>query len=165
MDADNFYKGPPERVLEILRNVFGDYFKEYFNGLVDDLPESLLPCVMASTVDGETGNDSTATDAITETVAIVVAINKKDYIGPQDGINRADLEMRRLVMGQDPNTGQYLPRTIMYALRKYFTLQNSVVDNRISFEFAPGQRGEKIFTQECYLTFVVERQVIVPTRE
>lgn len=164
LNDENYYQGGPERVLELLRATFGDYFKGYFNGLADDIPTSYLPCVMVGVDVGDISASSTAHDKITETMVVVVCVNKKDHVGPQGTTDLADLHLRRLVMGIDPDTRQYLEQSIMGVLRTNFTLGDGAVDNQMSVEFSPSERGDKVFTQECYITLSRTYQVIVPVR-
>jgi hypothetical protein len=166
MDSDtNYYKDGVARVLEILKDTFNDYFKAYFEGTMDEIPESMLPCVMVTSNQGEIAADATGTDAIAESLSIIVAVNEKDFLGASGETALADHFVRHLVYGQDPDTSQYLPQSFMYALRKHFTLNEGTVDNRISFDFYPAQRGEQIFTREAILTLSISRLAMVPSRD
>jgi hypothetical protein len=160
-----YYKDGVARVLEILRDTFGDYFKAYFEGTMDEIPESMLPCVMVTSNQGEIAADATGTDAINETLLILVAVNEKDFLGADGQTAMADHFVRHLVYGQDPDTSQYIPQSFMYALRKHFTLSEGSVDNRIAFDFYPGQRGEQVFTREAILTLSISRLAMVPSRD
>lgn len=164
MDTQTYLKDATDRVLEILKDAFGDYFKVYVNGIMTEIPESQCPLVMATSSDGEISADATGTDAITEKLVIVMVVNQKDFIGGGDAAALADIEIRRKVYAQDPTTKQYLPHTIMYALRRNFTLDDGVVDNTISFDFSPVQRGSDFFTQEATLTLYIKRLAMVPNR-
>lgn len=165
MDESKYYQGGPERIIELLKAEFGNYFKAYMNGLADDIPESLLPCVMVSLDAGDVTAGSTAHDVIDEAIVIVIAINKKDHIGSSGLTNEADLHLRRLVLGIDPSTRQWHQNSIMGVLRTNFTLNEGAVNNDMTYEFAPSQRGDKLYTQEAYITLNRRYQVIVPTRD
>lgn len=165
MDNQTYLKDASDRVLEVLQDNFGDYFKAYVNGVMQEIPESLCPLIMATSSDGEINTDSSASDKITEKLAIVMVLNQKDYLGSGgDAASVADRELRRRTYAQDPTTMQYLPQTIMYALRRNFTLDGGVVDNRISFDFSPVQRGQDYFTHEATITLYIERMALVPNR-
>lgn len=160
-DDTAFFKTPVERILENMEETFGDDFRGYYDGLMDDIPESLLPCIMASSIDIDTSSANTAQDRLDENITIVVAINKKDHIGVMGETNLADKYLRNIVIGQDPSTGQYLEQTVMNILRTRFTLDHTIVDNLIRIEFSPNERGEKVFTQEAFITLTVRRNVLV----
>lgn len=170
MDSQtNYYRDGVARVIEILKDVFSDYFHAYLEGNSDELPESLLPCVMVTTTDGVIASGATGTDDIGEEIQIRVVISEKDYLGADETTDAADLAVRRLVMGQYPEghakAKQYIEPSIMFALRKYFTLDDGAVHNRVAFNFYPGQRGEQVFTREALLTLSIERMALVPSRE
>lgn len=165
MDTQTYLKDATDRVLEVLKDTFGDYFKAYINGIMPEVPESLCPLVMATSSDGEIEADATGTDLITEKIVIILVVNQKDFIGAgSDATAMADVEIRRKVYAQDPTSRQYLPHTVMYALRRNFTLNDGAVDNRVSFDFTPVQRGQDYFTQEATLTLYVKRVALVPNR-
>lgn len=164
MEGDTYLKDAVDRVLEVLKDAFGGRFKEYINGLMDEIPESMLPLIMATSSDGTVSSGATGTDDIVEKIVIVVALNHKDYIGSHRPVAEADLALRRLVMAQDPTSRQYLPETVMYALRRNFTLDGGIVDNNITFDFSPVRRGESLYTQEATLTLNVQRMALVPVR-
>ena len=160
----NFMKDPADHVLAVIHDALGDTY-HYVNGLMDnEIPVSLIPLVMASITDGDITAGASGQDDIAEELTIIIAINKKDYVGGKDDIDESDLALRRIVMGVDPNTREYLPNTVMYAIRKNFTLEGGVVENRIRFDFQAQQRGENLYTQEVMLTLNVGRMVQVPSR-
>lgn len=164
MENDKYLKSPAELALETIRDQMGTTFKQYFNGLQDDIPDSLMPCVMATSDGAATEAGATGIDRMDEDVTIIVVLNKKSYLGASQEISFADLQLRRWIYGQNPTTTAYLPQTVMYALRYNFTLDNNVVDNRIDFEFYSAQRGAQTMTRECLLTLTVRRNIVVNSR-
>lgn len=165
----NYYKDGPARVLEVLRDNFGDFFKVYYEGNTDEIPKSSLPCLMVTTVNGTVESGALATDVITETIAINVIFNERDFLGADGATDMADVTLRRLVLGQSPTNSQdelheYIPKSIMYALRTNFTINNGAVDNTIEFDFYPAQRGEQLFTREAVITLRLQRLALVGAR-
>lgn len=163
--SDPLYaKDPVDHVLAVLKDALGERFN-YVNGMMDaEIPESLLPTVMATISDGTINSGASGQDDIEEKLTVTIAVNVKDYIGGDDSAADADVALRRMFMGIDPTTGQYLPESVMYALRKNFTLEGGVVENSLSFDFEPVQRGEHVFTQEATIQMTVKRMAQVPSR-
>ena len=165
MESNDYYKDGVARVLELLRDTFGDQFKAYFNGQPEEIPESMLPCIMVSETTGSIASGATGTDDILETIQIIIALNKKDDIGADPEADLTEFKLRKLVKGQDPTTGQYKPQTIMYALRTYISMGDAVLNSRIDTDFDVNVRGTDTVTQEAYITVTIDRMALVPYRE
>lgn len=164
-DSTTYYEDGVARVIELLKDAFGSQFKAYFNGQPEELQQSLLPCIMVSETLGKVESHATGTDLITETILIIIALNKKDDIGAAPDQDLTEFKLRKIVKGQHPDTGEYLPETIMYALRKHITMNDSVLKSDIETDFDVNVRGEDTVTQEAYVTVVMERLAIVPSRD
>lgn len=168
MDSGKYYKDGAARVLDLLKDTFGNYFKAYFDG--EAIPtESLLPCVMVTVTKSSVASDATGTDRIQETIVVMIVENRKEDIGAPANANLTEFRLRKKVMGQDPTTQQYIPESIMYALRKHYTLNNGfVVDNNVDIDFSPNIRGtidSPINTMEAYVTLNLARLALVPSRD
>jgi hypothetical protein len=164
-EAQTYYKDGVARIIELLKDALGDGYT-YFNGQPEEIPESLLPCVMVSETVGKVESHATGTDLLTETIMIIIALNKKDDIlGPDPNIDLTEFKLRKLVKGQHPDTGEYLPETVMYALRKHITMSDSILKTDITTDFDENVRGEETVTQEAYVTVRMERLAIVPSRD
>lgn len=168
MQDDTYYKDGVARVIELLRDAFGDQFKAYFNGQPQEIPESMLPCIMVSETSGVIESGATGTDNITETIIIIVALNRKDDIDADPEKDLTEFKLRKLVKGQYPQShaksGQYMEQSLMYAIRTYITMMDSVVNSRIETDFDVNIRGEQTLTQEAYVAITLERMAIVPSR-
>lgn len=165
MDNVNYYADGVTRVMTVLKDAFGDYFKGYFESTMDEIPESYLPCVMATSSNAQVISGATGTDNIAESLSLIVAINERDYLGADGQVNVADWHLRHLIYGQDPNTQEYIKESFMYVLRKHFTLNDGIVDNQIRINFYPGQRGEQVLTREAIISLDIERLALVPSRD
>lgn len=163
-EQNQYYKDGVERVLDLMRSKFGGYFKAYYNGQPEDIPESMLPCVMVTESDGEIDTGATGTDTIVENIIIILVANRKDDIGADPETDLTELKLRRLVKGQDPQTGQYLTNTVMHALRTNLSLDNVVIGSSIRTDFAFNSRGEEVDTQEAYIQLTIERLAFIPYR-
>jgi len=168
MENTQYYKDGVAKVLDLMKDTFGDYFKAYFNGQPPNLPEFLLPCLMVVEGAGEITSGATGTDRIVETVTIIIALNKKDDIGATQDTDLTDFKIRKLVKGQDPTTQEYHRRSVMYALRTYITMDNTVLENRVETEFGENVRvngeGNDLATMEGFVQLQLRRQAIVPSR-
>lgn len=170
MDDTKYFKDGVARVLELMKDTFGDMFVTYFSGQPAEIPESALPCIMVSEAEGTVVTGATGTDVIQENILIVLALNKKDDIGANGEVadDLTETRLRRLVKGQKPGPGgfpEYIEQTVMYALRKHITLGDTVVGNSISTDFSINLRGDNLATQEAYVTLTIERHAGIPQRD
>lgn len=169
MDGTEYERDSARIVLDLLKDTFGSYFKEYFDGEPEDLTDMQLPCLAVGTPKIAVEMGATATDDITEQVIITLILNKKDDFGAKTSDNLTMFRARKLIMGQLPGDGntitEYAPNTILYTLRKYITLNGRSTNNRIDVEFDINRRGEDTWTQEAYITLTIDRQALVQTRQ
>ena len=144
-DKNSYDSDGVELVLQLIREQFGDDFKAYFNGQPTELPKSVLPCVMATETNGTVDEDATGLDRITETILIIVALNDKDDLSSDPEVTLTDFKLRKIVKGQypagHPNQYEYVRKSIMYALRRFITLNDNVISNDIQTDFDVNQRG------------------------
>ena len=159
-----YYKDGVARVVDLLKDTFGDSFREYFNGDPAGIAESQLPAIIVSETEGTISSGASGTDNITENILIIVSLNKKDDFGAPNDTDLTEFKLRKLVKGQNVD-GQYYPKTIMYALRKYISMNDAVLRSEIATDFNVNQRGENLYTQEAYISITIERLAIVPSRE
>ena len=164
MDQNIYYKDGVARVVELLKDAFGDQFKAYFNGETEPL-SSQLPCVMVSETEGNIVSDATGFDKITESIQIIIVVNKEDDIGAPPEQDLTEFKLRKMVKGQDPTTAEYLPNTVMYAIRKHITMQDSVLSQSIQTVFGVNQLSDETLTQEAYVTITLTRLARVEERE
>lgn len=155
-------------VLNILReNMPSDYFKNYFDSELGQLDSSQLPCVMIRENSCDIDVGASGTDDLEESVTIIVCMDTKDDFGSDNYNSEHDYtgyRMRKLIKGQDPTTGEYYPNTIMRVLRQYFTLDQTLTDNKIKIEYDNTQRNEDLFCYEAYITITGTRIATVYSR-
>lgn len=167
-ETDTYYKDGVARILELLKDTFGDQFRAYYNGNPEEIPASMLPCVIVSETTGVIESGATGTDDILETVIISLVMNKEDDMGSDPEKDLTEFKLRKLVKGQYPQghakAGQYIENTVMYAIRRYITMQDSVLNSRIETDFDVNVRGEDVITQEAYVVVTLERMAYVPSR-
>lgn len=163
MDNQAYFKDGAARVLSLLKDTFGSQFKQYYDGEPEGIPESYLPCIMVTTLRSVVRSGATGTDNVGEVIKITVAHNTKDDFGADDSQDLTDYKIRKVIMGQSTD-GQYLPESILYALRTNITLDDAAIGNEIDIDFDVNQRGQETFTQEGYVTLTIERLALVPSR-
>lgn len=173
-DSPTYYEDGVARVLKVLKDTFGTggLIRTYYNGQPEEIGESVLPCIMVSEGAGNIRAGATGTDVIVETVKIIVAFNKKDDLGASEDTDLTEFKLRKIVKGQDPATKQYLPQSVMYALRTHITLDDAVVESEIQTFFEDDSigagvnvRGIDTVTQEAVIQLTIRRLALVPVRE
>lgn len=169
MQDQQYYPDGVARVIKLLKNTFGDTFRAYFDGEPEIIPESLYPCIMVTSPSIRIATDSSATDGLQEVVTIIMSVNRKDFLGASSDADMAEYWLRKRIIGQDPSTSQYLPDTVMYAIRQNVTLDDAAIGNEVAVDFGQQERafnreGERTSTQEAYIELDIERLALVPTR-
>lgn len=164
-DQTIYYDDGVARVIRILRDTFGDFFKNYYNGEPPEIPPQDMPCVIVSETDGSIEDGATGQDNITETIRITLSVDLREYANASDDTNMAEYHLRKLVKGQDPTTLEYLPETVMYAIRKHHTINDRATSNTVRTEFAIAERAENFYAQEAYVTLTITRRAMVPERD
>lgn len=167
IDPTNYFEDGVDRVLRLMRDTFGSKFKRYFNGEALNPAPSMLPCIMVTETKSRINTDATGLDIAQEEIIIIVVLNMKDYAKISDDTVLPDYELRRIVQGQDPITKQYMPQTVLGAIRTHFTMDQDTLYNAADVDFTPGIRGNKeatINTWEAYVTITMQRLIPVPSR-
>lgn len=166
MDEVNYWEDGVSRVLRLMKDTFGDMFT-YYKGEIINIPEMMLPCCMVSVPKTSINTKTSAHDSVQESIIIILVLNKKDDVNGSQDTDLTEYRLQKLVYGQDPSTAQYLPQTVMYAVRKNFTMNNDTIENNVDIDFTPNLRGSTenpIETQEAYITISLERLILVPNR-
>lgn len=161
-------------VIKILKDTFGDYFKEYYDGEPENIPESMLPCVMVIAPSISVQMGATGTDTIEEEIRIIVNLNKKDDLGAQTNDDLTMFRLRKLIMGQKPGSQdtltEYHDETFLAAIRRHITLGNHAVSSYVDVEFEQAiiginDEGVETWVQRGYITIRAERQALIPSRD
>lgn len=168
-DGLNYYEDGVARILKLMRDRFGDYFKTYYDDDIGDIPEANLPCLMVRETGGTIAPSATGTDQIVEQVVIIVSMNSKDDLGARTNQDLTGAKLRRIVKGQYPeghaNAGQYHQQSIMHVLSTHYTLSDGIISREIQTEFDVAQRGANTYTKEAYVTVTISRLAMVPARD
>lgn len=165
MDPAKYYKDGSARILELMRATFGDDMRGYFDGEAEP-SEIFLPCIMVTAQSAGISSGGTGTDNIEESILIIISANKKDDLGADPNTNLTEFKLRKWVYGQDPNTEEYLPKSIMYALRRNISMDDAILRTNIKVDFAANVRGgtTPISTMEAYISVNLTRLAMVPSR-
>src|SRR2546423_5191033 len=137
MDGQQLSPDAARRIMPIVQGVSGpqgNIMQAYFTGLPDTLnmPQSAFPCVIVDKAAGTYKVGPTGADDITEHVYVHVLVDVKTGFGspPQDDTVKRQLQT--YIEGRDPSTGNLLPTSLMYGLRRYITLQSQSVPGLVT---------------------------------
>jgi hypothetical protein len=169
---EKVYPDAATRIMDIVKSVCGDKFT-YFLYLPDNFapPDAAFPLVIVDLVsEGPYKVGPTTADEFTETVYIHLMVDLKIGLGAPDDVNPVKQQLKNFVSGRDPNTGYFLPDTLMYALRTYLTLQSPVVagqipiNNDVKVTYAEGHYKNLPETRDAVIEVTVYQRQIVPNR-
>lgn len=144
-------------------SVFGDVYY----GEPDDVSETDLPFAAVDLLDTTIAQGPTATDLVTQTIKIIIAVNKKDGMSDFDDETvgwKKQLELR--VEGIDPVTGQYDPTTIMGIMRKNFTMGNYALNQNVKIKYGEVFRAgiEEPSSGEAHITLSIDHHQYTPAK-
>lgn len=154
-----------QRILKLMRDTFPTEFKEFYDGDPDQIPTFNLPCIVVDQTNDDTERGAWGQDDVTETIIIKVIYNKADdYSDNVDPLNLTSRKIRRAVAARDPETGDYAPNTIKYAIRQFATEGITAIATTmsVSYGLVPRLEGDiGILTQEAHVQFPVRYSVDV----
>lgn len=152
-----------EKILELLKDAFGNQFKLYRVGDPIIVGQSQLPAIFVVETALQVGQDATGYDGLIHSITIQVVFNKKDEMGrPIEG-NTLDTILDNYVYGRDPSTDEYSEESVLGVLRKNYTLDNASIQQdaivRKTLVTRP-EEGETITTEATIEIEVHELQVV-----
>lgn len=164
MDDQNIYLDGAQRLKNVIELKFGAFFKAYFVGSPDVFPEAALPCIVFQKVSGSVSVGATMTDDLTEQIMVHIMVNAKEGFGTSDDDDTMMRQLFTIVEGRDPANGNYLPTSIMYAIRQNLTLTQTVYnhDEQINYDVTPRQNQPNIL--EAIITVTIYEHVNVLNR-
>lgn len=164
------YSSASTQVIDLLRETFNDdTFKAFFDGDPVWIPTSMLPCIAVVTEQSDTVEGAIGIDELKQTISIRVIVNLSTYAGGSMTVETAHQAIKAFVEARDDN-GQYKDKTVVGALRRNFTLGNSLVGQNISVKYdiltegrvTDSKKGQ--LTEEAHITFTAKQLVPVPVR-
>jgi hypothetical protein len=157
------HKDAVNRILAKLRETYGDFIRAYYDGDPIQIPKANLPCVIVEVVEGRTRLAATGQDSLESAITITIAFNKLDDYGADDDKDLTDEKLRRMVEGRDPETGSFLPNSILGVLRSNITLGQTTISNEVDWTYALQPRGEDV-TSEARISIAVTERIFVGSR-
>ena len=159
------YAQPVDKLVEVLREEFGEQFKAYYNGDPDAIPDFNMPCVSVVKNSDQIANGPTGMQRVTEELVVKIIYNKADdWTAQTDQVALTEKKIRDVVEAVDPSTGNYLPQTVKHALLNRFTATGLQLNQAMTFELGVLPRSEELITQEGHLTLSVTYLVANPAR-
>lgn len=157
------YQNIVERILDVLKANFGDYFKAYYDGDPILIGQSSLPAIAIDMEEEKYDLGPTGFDNNGQQVVIKLIMNKKDDFGADDKTDQTGKKLRILAAGRSAN-GLLLPESVVGALRTDFTLAETLLDQEISIKYGVMPRPEDVITAEAHITIVTRELQEVPNR-
>lgn len=150
------YQQSVDKLVEFLREEFGEQFKAYYNGDPDVIPDFNLPCVSVIQNSDQIVNGPTGMQRVTEELVVKVIYNKADdWTATTDEVDLTEKKIRDIVESRDPGNGNYSTTTVKDALMKRFTAEGLQLSQAMTFELGVLPRSEELVTQEGHLTLSV----------
>ncbi len=162
------YEDNVQRILNLMKDTFGDTFKIYYDGDPEAIPLFNLPCIIVTQTGDETTAGSWQQDDIEDRLTIKIVLNKKDdWDGNKvDPLNMTERKIRDFVAERDQATGLYLPRTVKGAIRTMALNGITAVAGTMNVEYGINPRiaGEGLadLTAEGHVTFTISYPVDIP---
>lgn len=155
-----------DRVLELMRVIFGSKFKQYYTGDPEVIPTFNLPAIIVTQTKDDTTEGEMGEDDVSDEIRIKLVLNKADdYTGDKiDPLNLTDKKLRDLV-GARGDDGRYLPGTVKGALRNDLLEGVTAVAPSMSIEYGInpretlGSENNAAWTAEAWVTFAIEYSV------
>lgn len=162
------YEDNVQRILNLMKDTFGDAFKTYYDGDPEAIPVFNLPCIIVTQTSDETEADSWQQDEVEDQITVKIVLNKRDdFDGDKvNPLNMTERKIRNYVGGRDQDTGFYLPRTVKGAIRTMATKGITAIAGTMNVEYGINPRiaGEGLadLTAEGHVTFSISYPVDIP---
>lgn len=141
------------------------YFNRFIYGHPDEIPQDELPSMSLKKLNNDIEGGATQTDNSEQTIEVIVYVNKKDDLGNPDDEVTGNRAMEQIIEGIDVSTGQFDSNTICGIIRKYLSINNQSVSQKMSIDYTPDvPRGQDYTTQEAKILFTIKRIIQVPVR-
>ncbi|WIE74485.1 hypothetical protein [Curtobacterium sp. MCSS17_007] len=151
------------KVIDLLRDRFGEYFKRYFDDDPGDIAAFDLPCVIVSENQDVTSQGSMSQDDIEEQILIKVVFDKKDdYRNDKEVLDAPTQRKLRAIVGRrDETTGHYMDQTVKGAIRDFGRLDQNEIADDMTTEYGIQPRDSGLMTIEAHVTFGIQYSVDV----
>lgn len=138
--------------------------KEYFNGNINEIGQSQLPCICVVKLSSEPLQGPTGMDKRQHTILVRVIYNKKDEFGKASKDFMLQKTLEKLMEGIDTDTGEYAIPSVLGILRRNFTLGSLVCNNNISISYTDNTDIPNNYLYEARATCVFDELLTVTPR-
>jgi len=153
-----------KKVITLLEDHSNSNLKRpFYDGDPVIIPPSKLPTVSVELTGSDIDEGATGYDSHSDLITIKVIVDKRPDFNKEPGQVVAQKTLRDFVKGVDDN-GNLLANSIVGVLRKYLSLDSTVLDQMMSIDFSVIKR-EDIITEEAWISFAVESIVEMSARE
>ncbi|MFF6951825.1 hypothetical protein ACFZAD_24600 [Streptomyces iakyrus] len=149
-----------------MKRTFKSDFATYYNGDPERIPAANLPAIVIAQNNASVEPAAFHQDDVTDEVVIKLILNKQDdYTGEVDPLNLTEKKLRDFVGARNAQTGQYLDKTVLGALRKYGTQGITAIAEQVSVEYGILPRSfdtdglPDLITAEAHVTFAIQYPV------
>lgn len=152
------------RLIEQLKPAFGKFtFYEAWPNVWP--PDDAWPVMIVQLLNSRPTIGPTETDEVPETIEITVMLNQADAAGSTNVRTTTRRHLQNIIQGQDPSAiNEYRPDTVMYALRKYLTLENWLINSDVNIKYDIVPPPELPAMVAATITLTTWRRVIVQDR-
>lgn len=169
MDKQQSYQLVSDRLMNLIKENFGAYFKTYYIGAPEQIPESALPACIVQTVRGAGEVDATMTDITTEETVINLVANSKDGFAASDDDDTVMRQLQVLVQQIDPATNTYSTSSILGVIRSNLTLDSTIINSDVKWDYGQNPRvnetGDPISSLcEAVVSVTTTQRVLIPNR-
>jgi len=155
--AHKYAENVTEKIMRLLKDGMGSgQIKTFYYGDPIILPQSRLTACLVNEVRTEIEVENTAQDLYRHFVTVTIVINKKTEFNktPREQVGKRHLE--NIIGGIDLVTGKVADESVLGIIRQNFTLGSFAENQQVDVEYALGQRGTDVITEEVDLRFVIE---------
>lgn len=169
-----YYKDPPQLILNLMKDTFGNRFNHYYlGGPTVNFADAAYPvCIVQSIQSSNTIKGApTGTDSIGELIHIHFLEQSKDNANSSDEVDTTMRTLYQKIQGRDPANGFYLAGTALFALRSNLTLKSgdtgfqTTIDHDINVDYNIIPRRDRDTIVEAQIAVVTRERVIVPNRQ
>lgn len=161
--SENYSPEIEDVILNLLRETFGDNFKEYYFDDPGYIPKSKLPCITVESLSTGVALAATGMDNRTFRVRVKIIFDKTKEFKKRPDEKAAARTIKRTIEGIDADTGEYMPKSIFGILRTKFTLSQNSQGQMLEAEYGDGLRDNNV-TKEGWVTADIESLITVSNR-
>lgn len=149
---------------ELMRDTFGDFFKQYYEGDPIEIPKANLPCLIVEQNQGNVNLAATGMDRMGSQINVRVVLDKSEDYGANEDTDMTEKKIRRLILARHPQTREYMPKTVLGVLRTKITFGTVKVQGEADVRYDLQPRPGGVVTSEGLVQIIVNESIPVPNR-